>query len=351
MALPHMTIKQLDYEDFVFQFKGGEYVMSYATQKALHTRVLRLESTQGDSGWGEIVRKPTLDAEKIAEKEIPILNKLIGSTVDDMPEHIEHCRSSGGELRGLAFGLETAYLDLIARRDGKPLYDLLGGKQCDSVPEYYSASCGEMLNRDAQDWQVVQIKLGVANLESDRGYIEASLKMLTENQIILADFNGALSVESALSIISKFDDSRIIWEEPCLSLEDNSEVARRCNQPVMFDQCLKDLETIRQVITDNLAHSLCIKPAFLGGLKPARLARDRCIAANKPMRIDGPWCGHIATAAALHLAVGVPPNLIIAGCDLRQPLILEHDWGGTQHLPNHHITVFDSPGHGVSGSR
>jgi hypothetical protein len=46
------------------------------------------------------------------------------------------------------------------------------------------------------------------------------------------------------------------------------------------------------------------------------------------MRIDGPWCGDIATAAILHLALGAPPDLLIAGCDLREPLVRERDLKG-----------------------
>ena len=66
------------------------------------------------------------------------------------------------------------------------------------------------------------------------------------------------------------------------------------------------------------------------------------------MRIDGPWCGHIATAANLHLACGAPANLLIAGCDLRQPLMLDEGWGGTRHFPGHRIAPLDEPGHGVN---
>lgn len=70
------------------------------------------------------------------------------------------------------------------------------------------------------------------------------------------------------------------------------------------------------------AAAACIKPAFLGGLHTVRRLRDLCIHTGMQMRIDGPWCGDIASAAILHLALGTPPALLIAGCDPREPLDL-----------------------------
>jgi L-alanine-DL-glutamate epimerase-like enolase superfamily enzyme len=346
-----MLIKRLHSQDHYFQFKNGEYVMSYVTQKSLNIRVLTLESDIGEFGWGEIVRKPNIDPVQVEDKETSLLIKLQGQPISKLLSFTEHLRLTDYKLRGLAFGLETAYYDLIARRENKPLYEILGGMKSNSVPEYYSASHGDIasvtdeLTNHSKGWKVVQIKLGVDSTEEDIEQVSAALNVLTRDQILLADFNGALDVGTALSVISNFEDSRIIWEEPCLSLDENSTVAARSKKPVMFDQCLDSWETFKTVTEQKLAHSVCIKPALLGGLDPARRARDICIDAKMPMRIDGPWCGHIATASCLHLAVGTPSDLLIAGCDLRQPLELNSDWGGTVHLAEHFIKPDNKPGH------
>ena len=349
-----MIVKRLDFQDHVFQFKDGEYVMSHVTQKDLRIRVLRLETAAGHVGWGEIVRKSTLDQSAVASEEEPLFDSLLGRDVADLPAVARQLSGSNQALRGFAFGLETAYLDLVGRQAGLPLYALLGGKFVDDVPEYYSLSCGDAasvgptLVREAVGWDVVQIKLGVGDRQADRDRVVGALESLAQNQTILADFNGALDVESAVSVIGEFDDPRIVWEEPCNNIEDNTQVAHRSGRPVMFDQCLESLDHITKTVADGVAHSVCLKPAFLGGVEVARAARDICIAAGLPMRVDGPWCGHIATAVCLHLAVGVPPELLIAGCDLRQPLLLNDDWGGTQHLPHHRIAPTISPGHGAA---
>jgi L-alanine-DL-glutamate epimerase-like enolase superfamily enzyme len=348
-----MKIKKVSFEDRVFRFKHGEYVMSHVTQSQLNVRVLRLEADDGSVGWGEIIRRGIYDDEA-PPREAAILDSLAGQAISTIPLAVQKVRQQGVVLRGMAFGLDTAYHDWVARKAGLPLYALLGGKSCESLPDYYSLSGGNpreaavTLKAEARGWAVVQIKLGIGNQDDDVAMVEAALDSLTEDHLILADFNGALDVESALSTIAKLEDDRIVWEEPCRTLDDNSEVAARCGKPVMFDQCLSDLTAIIRVASEGLAHSVAIKPPFLGGLGIARVARDICIEAGLPVRIDGPWCGHIATAANLHLACATPADLLIAGCDLRQPLILDEDWGGIRHLPGHRIAPLDVAGHGVN---
>ena len=348
-----MKIQRLDYEDHVFQFRDGDYVMSHVTQTELPIRVLRLETSDGCVGWGEIVRKPTLSLD-VAVREAPLLKALVGTSVAELLARARQHRLEDDSLRGLSFGLETAYYDWIGRKTGLPLYALLGGKSAEQVPEYYSVGGGDAsqmaptLKARTLGWATVQMKLGVDGYEPDKRRVSDALASLSRHQILLADFNGALTVEQALRAIDDFDDPRLVWEEPCNTVAENTDVARRCGQPVMFDQCLIDLQTISAVVAEGVAHSICLKPALLGSLEVARAARDLCVADAMRMRIDGPWCGHIATAVCLHLAIGVPPELVVAGCDLRQPLILNDDWGGTQHLGDHHIAPTDEPGHGAT---
>ena len=341
---------KIDFEDYAFPFAHGEYVMSYATQTEVRVRVIRLDDGDGPPGWGEVVRRPGSDAHALEGAEQACIEALDGRDSGALVEWLRVRPSGAEELRGLAFALDTARLDLAARRAQAPLYRLLGGRRRDSVAEYCSFSGGgdriEWL-AEARGWQVVQLKLGIENRGDDRRRLREALAGLGPSQRIMADFNGALDVAEAVSLIAAFDDPRLIWEEPCRSVEANTRVAIDSDRPLMFDQCLADLDTLLRVVEDGIAHSVCIKPAFLGGLAPAREARDRCIEAGMPMRIDGPWCGHVASAAILHLAVGVPGPLLIAGCDLRQPLRIDDDWGGIRHLPGKRIAPGDGPGHGA----
>tara|TARA_B100000676_G_scaffold305887_1_gene360993 strand:+ start:2511 stop:2801 length:291 start_codon:yes stop_codon:yes gene_type:complete len=80
------------------------------------------------------------------------------------------------------------------------------------------------------------------------------------HHLLLLDFNGALSVKDAPTVLGSFDDSRIIWEEPCNTVPMNLEVAESTGAPVIFDQCLKSLDLYAQVCSRDINASVCIKP-------------------------------------------------------------------------------------------
>jgi len=66
------------------------------------------------------------------------------------------------------------------------------------------------------------------------------------------------------------------------------------------------------------------------------------------VRIDGPWCGDIASAAILHLAVGVPEDLLISGCDLREPVAMPFNLNGVRHAEGNKIAPPAGYGLGIT---
>ena len=263
-------------------------------------------------------------------------------------------RSKGKPWCGIALGLETAWFDLTGKDRGQPIAELLGEPQTDAISGYFSVS-----ERTAEDIEkriagtgpgtrVIQLKIGIGSIDEDEAHVTAALRAMREDQLLLADANGGWTMDHAVEIAARFDDPRIVWEEPCRQYDDNAKVARLIPEPVMVDQCVGDLATATRAAQEAVAHSLCIKPAFLGGLNPGRRVRDLCAGKNMQMRIDGPWCGDIATAAILHLALGAPPRLFIAGCDLREPLTIEPDLNGVSELPDGRIAPQPGPGLGIT---
>jgi L-alanine-DL-glutamate epimerase-like enolase superfamily enzyme len=346
-----ITIKVVD---FTPRFKGDGYAMSYVTQKALYSRVVKLDAGDGRIGFGEIISDPGLDLLDIRAVEDKALNTLVAVPYKNLPAQIHQLRTKDTRLLGLAFALETAHLDLVARQNSMPLYNLLGGQQCKDVADYLSISCGkpaEMADRvqiDGREHAVIQIKLDGQDMGSNLARIDAVMRPLQAHQTILFDFNGALRIDQAREYISIYSDPRILWEEPCASYAENRELVDKTGARVLFDQCLKSLKDYAQACSEGAMAGACIKPMSLGGLSIAQAAREMCADSGVSVRIDGLWCGPIATASILHLAVGVPADLLIAGCDLREPLELEDDWGGIVSSGEGRIAPIQTPGHGVT---
>ena len=80
----------------------------------------------------------------------------------------------------------------------------------------------------------------------------------------------------------------------------------------------------------------------------SREIRDSCVNAGIKVRVDGPWCVDIATASILQLAVGVPSELLIAGCDLREPLVIKHSLDGVVRGDNGQIAPLPGSGLGIA---
>ena len=197
-------------------------------------------------------------------------------------------------------------------------------------------------------YPVLQLKLGVGSLERDVAQITAILEMITDSQIVLADANGGWAVTEACKIIGCFDDHRLIWEEPCTTYDDNVNVAKETGCDIMLDQCIGDSELAIRAINEGVAKYVCIKPVALGGLSIARQIRDHAIEAGMQVRIDGPWCGDIASAAILHLAAGMPEHLLICGCDLREPVAMPFNLNGVRKLEGNMIAPPQGSGLGIA---
>jgi L-alanine-DL-glutamate epimerase-like enolase superfamily enzyme len=140
---------------------------------------------------------------------------------------------------------------------------------------------------------------------------------MPDGERALADANGGLDVESAVAVSKALDGIDVLIEEPCSTFEENLEVARRVDHGVVLDQCMSSLQLYARAVGEGVFAGVGIKPTNLGGLTPARAARDLCLAAGLPMKIDDSWAADVGSLAALHLAAGVPAELLIATVDMR----------------------------------
>ena len=351
-----MKISRIEVWDFCPGFRDGPYAMSHVVMDCAYARLLRVHTTTGLIGLGEVDFSPSLsahDREYAISRESGWFGSLVGEDVESLGRLAAQLRTQGKATRGVAFGLEVALLDLLARAQSRAVSDLLGGALSDSVNDYFSisersvAQIRERVTLAGESRAVIQLKLGIGSREEDVEQISACLEAMNDKQLLLADANGGWTIEDACEVIGRFDDSRILWEEPCDNYADNVQVARRSARPVMFDQCISDAALAMRAIDEGIAAAICIKPAFLGGLLVAKEIRDRCVDAAVKMRIDGPWCGDIACAAILHLAVGAPPELLIAGCDLREPLVIEADLRGVVRVAQTRIAPPSGIGLGI----
>ncbi|MBO24854.1 MAG: hypothetical protein CMO65_06600 [Verrucomicrobiales bacterium] len=351
-----MKIKTIKVWDSTVRFRHGVYANSKVSRETVHGRIWEFTMTDGRRGYGEVVFPfswPVDQYQKAIQEEQASLLSLAGKDSGQLMAAARQHRHRGKIGLVHAFALETAWYDLSGKQEGIPICELLGGSKTARVDDYLSISeptiqdFQDRLEQEKSGPNVVQLKLGMNSRNDDVNQVALALEKLPDIKLLLADANGKWSVDEACEVIAKFDDSRLIWEEPCSRYEANIEVVRLSGKRVMVDQCVGEVSLAMQAVDEGLVSALTIKPAYLGGLTVAREVRDYCADFGVGMRIDGPWCGDIAASAILHLAVGAPPEFVIASCDLREPLEYEGSLAGVMRFDNGQISPPKGPGLGL----
>ncbi len=250
-----MRITKIEIWDFKTPFRDGPYNMSHVSQGAIYGQILCLHTEQGISGLGEIVPAPSLVAdERLARyaQESTFLQALA--------EFIQHIQAKDKSWRGIAFGLETAYLDLLARKHNVPFADMLGGALNNSVEDYFSISeshkdsISKRISAAGPERKVIQLKVGVYTLEHELELIRTALDLMNDSQTLLVDANGGWSFEQASQAINAIEDPRLIWEEPCRLFEENQKLVQRLDAKILLDgQTSTDFDVAKQAVDDGRA--------------------------------------------------------------------------------------------------
>ena len=113
--------------------------------------------------------------------------------------------------------------DALAVAKDSPLVTLLGGS-VQSVPAYNSNGLGIMPAAEAaceaaelvqEGFRAIKIRLGRPNAVDDVAAVRAVRKIISDDILLMADFNQALSVQEAIKRGRMLDDEGLYWiEEP-----------------------------------------------------------------------------------------------------------------------------------------
>jgi L-Ala-D/L-Glu epimerase len=194
---------------------GTPIKMAGETITHARTLLLRLIDESGREGWGEASAAPLMTGEtlgSIAASTEYLVSKLVGARVDAPPEVTT---LQGRVLYGNASAKschETALMDLLAQREGVPLYRLLAG---DVLPtgngrlEMLHMLASGILDSEMEDalalrrdgYRQWKIKVGASDTANDVHRVQALCAALT-GDVVSADANQSLTVEMASAIAS-----------------------------------------------------------------------------------------------------------------------------------------------------
>ena len=271
---------------------------------------------------------------------VPLIKRRQPASVDDVNAFLNR---SGGNFYARA-GIETAFWDLKAQRDGVPLYKSLGGTN-DAVESGLAVgiypTIEELLDAIArylkEGYKRIKIKI-------QPGWDVEPLKEIRRmfgNIKLMVDANCGYS-RNHLGHLAVLDDFDLMMIEQPLAKEDlegHAELQAKLKTPICLDESATDVATIQQAITLGSCKIVNIKIQRAGGLQQAVAMHDVCAAVGIPvwggtmpeLGIGGAQTLHLATLGNFGFPTDVESSLRWFVDDIVEPLIEVHD--GTITIP------------------
>ena len=293
------------------------------------TNVLRLESDDGLTGWGEVCPIPHY-LPAYADGVAPALAELapVIFARDGLALGVEGMmRAADAWLPGHDYAkspLDIALWDLTARKAGLPLHAFLGGMVSAKLPLYHSISClaPEEMARIAREETArgitqIQVKLGAdRDNEADIARLRMVREAVPAATLVYGDWNCGAARLDATRVGRAVAGLDVMLEQPCATLEECAAVRAATGLAMKIDENAHDTASLLHAWQLGCMDAVALKLSKFGGLGALRRARDLCLTLGAKMCIEDTWGSDILTAAALHLGAATPQRAIMNVCDL-----------------------------------
>jgi L-alanine-DL-glutamate epimerase-like enolase superfamily enzyme len=242
--------------------------------------------------------------------------------------------SRGGILNGVAGAIETACLDAVAKRNGVPAYELLGGAKRTSIETYASGGLGTTFD-EISDWMFAQV---------DRGFKTVKFRAMTDPdttlrlldhvtaklpegvRFVLDAVQGCASspwsVDEAIRVGREVAAHGARWyEEPCYAddLDGYVRVHEALDVPISGVESNGTVREFAELIASGGIDVAQPDATFVGGPRAfsdvAALASAAGIAC-----VPHVWGSGVTFSANLHTVLAEPAVELFEYCTLPNPL-------------------------------
>ena len=313
-----------------------------SSRKDRITHVLVRIEAGGIVGWGECASPsdPYYCPETVETCWHILKDFLAPSVLGRDWSDIGEMVANYGLVKGNNFarsGLEMACWDALAKREGKPLADLLGGTRAEVVS---GVSLG--IERDTgrlfalidqyleEGYRRVKLKIGPGHDVEVVRRVRARFPDLA----LQVDANSAYTLAD-LETLKRLDDFGLLLIEQPLAHDDIIDHARlqaALKTPVCLDESIHSAEDARKALDLGACRIINVKVSRVGGPSEAKRVHDLCRARGVPV-----WCGgmhEFGIGRAANLAIASLPGFSLPGDvsgsdkyyreDLVEPPILAH---------------------------
>lgn len=257
-----------------------------------------------------------------------------------------------GAVMSAIGGVDIALWDLAGKAEGKPIYELLGGKRLHRVPLYATGLDPGRLSDSArayvdQGYRAVKVRIGFDEAR-DIANVEAVRRAVGDRVHLLVDANMAYDLEGAKRMADALQAYHLYWlEEPLRAddLEGYRRLAQLIETPLAAGENQFDTADAAALLATNAIRYLMPDPTRAGGLSEARRICALAQARGLPYSPHH-YGSDVGFAAVMHLIAAVPgaDYLLrdVAPAPLREsilrtPIVIQD---GCAHVP-------DGPGLGI----
>jgi muconate cycloisomerase len=321
--------------------------------------IVRMGDTDGTIGWGEAVTAPMMTGETVESMVAAV--KFMTPHLEGM--ELEKADMFFARLQPLMYGndgaksaLDCALYDLIGKREGKPIYELLGGKQRDRSTVLWllgdavlESDVQSALKKQDEGFISFKVKIGGAPAANDLERSKAVCDALDKSFKVSADANQGFSLESAIEYARGAENAGLaFFEQPIdgFDIDGMAQIAASTPVPIAADEGIHSIADIEKHRNAHAASGGCLKTIKLGGLTNLIAASRMCADTGFHLNIAGKLAEtSISGAANVHLSLAASQldwDMAITSHYLQYD-ICKNPIGAVDG----HLTASDQPGLGI----
>lgn len=319
-------------------FVDGPYRMSKGrVADAFDSLIVEIIADNDLTGWGEMAPLGNFYAPAFAAGARAGVAEIAPHLIGCDPQALaQTARLMDTAFKGHPYvksALDMACWDLAAKAADVPLVTLLGGRESETAALYKVVTHGPveaMAKRAseivAQGFTRLQVKVGGA-VRDDIERVCAVAAAVPASTVIFCDANAGWTPFQALQFADATRGIDYIFEQPCVSIEENLAVRRAFGKPMVLDESVGALEDVLDIHAKGVADGLTLKISRIGGIGKTRLIRDVAVELGFMVTVEDTGGAEIDTAAMAHLSLSTPE-------ERRLHAIAFHEWVSVRTASN-----------------
>lgn len=318
------------------------FIISYHTYHDMPSIIVKVVSEDGHVGYGEAVADEHVTGETWESTYSLLKNTLAPLLIGKDPGAFERLHEA---MDKAVYGAPTAKAaldiachDLVAKKLGVPVYQLIGGRYHERFPITHVLSiqepavmAEEAVRKVSEGYRSFKMKVG-KNVAQDVERIRAVRGAVGDDIAIRVDVNqGWVNSSNTLRALQALEELQVDWLEQPVMADDIDGMAflkTKARLPLMVDEGLKGMKDMREVISKQAADKVNIKLMKCGGILPAVKLADQAQMAGIECQIGSMVESSIGSAAGFHVAFS---KKIITSVELTGPLKFSKDVGNLHY--------------------